>query len=91
MAVLNSLSDLDRSSAGGPDGAKVDTDHHDGRARYERARDPFVEQPGGKCLHRLVGREETDDLAIGHVRSELCARLTEEFAGDRSRRRDRFH
>ena len=42
---------------------------------------------GGRCLHGLVGREETD-LAAGRVRSELCARLTEEFAGDVARRKD---
>jgi hypothetical protein len=34
---------------------------------------------GDRCLHRQVGREETDH-AVGHRRSELCARLTEEFA-----------
>jgi hypothetical protein len=49
-----------------------------------------VAQLSGRCLHRLVGREETD-LAIGHLRSELGARLTEEFAGVRSRRKDCFH
>ena len=32
-----------------------------------------------RCLHRQVGREETDHVA-GHRRSELCARLTDEFA-----------
>ena len=40
-----------------------------------------------RCLHRQVGREETDH-AVGHLRSELCARLTEEFAGDGARRKD---
>ena len=49
-------------------------------------------QAGERWLHRLVGREETGDLAAGQLRSELCARLTEEFAvnhGDR--RKDRLH
>lgn len=32
-----------------------------------------------RCLHRQVGREERH-LAVGHRRSELCARLTDEFA-----------
>ena len=32
-------------------------------------------------LHRFVEGEETD-LAVGHHRSQLCARLTEECAGD---------
>jgi hypothetical protein len=31
--------------------------------------------------HRQVGREVTDH-AVGHLRSELCARFTEEFARD---------
>jgi hypothetical protein len=47
-------------------------------------------QAGERWLHRLEGREETD-LAVGHLRSELCARLTEELAGDRARRNDRLH
>src|SRR5215217_1032375 len=45
---------------------------------------------GGRCLHQLVGREETDRAAC-QLRPELCARLTEEFAGDRSRRKDCLH
>src|SRR5450755_2280725 len=40
-----------------------------------------------RCLHRLVGREETDP-AVGHHRSELCARLTKEFAGHPPRRKN---
>src|SRR3954471_18972851 len=39
------------------------------------------------CLHRLVEREETDP-AVGHLRSEPCARLAEECAGDEARRND---
>ena len=39
------------------------------------------------CLQRLVGREETDPAAQ-YLRSELCARLAEEFAGDPSRRKN---
>jgi hypothetical protein len=49
-------------------------------------------QAGDRCLHRQVGRrEENRDLAAGQHRSQLCARLTEEFAvnhGDR--RKDRI-
>jgi hypothetical protein len=44
-------------------------------------------QAGERWLHRQVGREETDH-AVGHLRSELCARLTEEFAGDGARRKN---
>jgi hypothetical protein len=44
-------------------------------------------QAGERCLHRLVGREETDH-AVGQARSELCAWLTEELAGDGARRKD---
>jgi hypothetical protein len=33
-----------------------------------------------RCLHRLVGREENRDLAAGQLRSQLFARLTEQFA-----------
>jgi hypothetical protein len=39
-------------------------------------------------LHRLVGREELRDLAVGQIRSQLCAWLTEELAmydGDRGK------
>jgi hypothetical protein len=46
-------------------------------------------QAGERWLHRLEGREETD-LAVGHLCSELCAWLTEEFAGDGARRNDRL-
>ena len=38
-------------------------------------------------LHRQEGRKETD-RAVSQRRSELGARLTEEFAGDQSRRKD---
>ena len=41
---------------------------------------------GERCLHRQVGREENRDLATCQLRSQLCARLAEEFAvnhGDR--------
>jgi single stranded DNA-binding protein len=51
-----------------------------------RARSSLA-QAGERWLHRLVGREETN-RAAGDVRSERCARLTEEFAGDRARRKD---
>src|SRR6185437_15435407 len=42
-----------------------------------------------RSLHRLVEREEAD-LAVGHLRAQLCARLTEECtgAGDVTRRKD---
>jgi hypothetical protein len=53
---------------------------------------PGENKPGERWLHRLVGREETGDLAAGQLRSELCARLTKEFAvnhGDR--RKDCLH
>jgi hypothetical protein len=43
-------------------------------------------QASERCLHRLVGREENRDLAAGQLRSQLCARLTEDLAvnhGDR--------
>jgi hypothetical protein len=41
---------------------------------------------GERCLHRQERREENRDLATGQLRSQLCARLAEEFAvnhGDR--------
>src|SRR5580692_278786 len=44
-------------------------------------------QADARCLHRLAGREETD-LGADHLRSELRARLTQEFAGDPSRRKN---
>lgn len=47
-------------------------------------------QVGDRCLHRLVGREETD-LAVGHLRSELCAQLTEELAFNGACRNDCLH
>jgi len=47
-------------------------------------------QAGEQWLHRLEGREETD-WAVCQLRSELCARLTKDFAGDRSRRKDCLH
>jgi transposase InsO family protein len=51
------------------------------------ARSSPLAQAGERRLHRLVEREETD-LAVGQLRSELCARLTEECAGDGARRSD---
>src|SRR6266571_7163289 len=44
-------------------------------------------------LHRLIGREENWDLAVGQLRSQLCARLPEEFAvnhGDYPKDRCRY-
>jgi hypothetical protein len=35
---------------------------------------------GLRWLHRLIGREELRDLAVGQIRSQLFARLTEDFA-----------
>ena len=67
------------------------------RPRGSNVKDPNAATPrsslaqaGERWLHRLEGREETD-RAVGQVRSELCARLTEEFAGDRARRNVRLH
>jgi hypothetical protein len=47
----------------------------------------YSTRAGERRLHRQVGREETDH-AVGHLGSELCARLTEEFARDGARRKD---
>jgi hypothetical protein len=65
--------------------SKASRDHVRQNAAMARSR---LAQAGDRCLHRLVGREENRDLAAGQLRSELCARLTEEFAGDGARRKD---
>ncbi len=40
----------------------------------------FRVQAGEQCLHGPVGSEENRHFAASQLRSELCARLTEQFA-----------
>jgi hypothetical protein len=55
-----------------------------------RSRAACVHSGAKRCLHRLVGREELRDLAGGQIRSQLRARLTEQFAvNDGDDRKDR--
>jgi hypothetical protein len=54
-------------------------------ARLRGAR-PGAAEP--RWLHRLVGREELRNLAVGQLRPELCARLTEELAVNHGDRRE---